>query len=68
MEVDREMMIEIAVAVVAVGAFIIALVLIGIQFNEHGLSDQGGLAIIGAIVAFIFLMTGVGYWLSSREA
>lgn len=68
MELDRETMIEAGVAIVTVGAFIVALVLIGLRFDEGGLSDQGGLALVAAIVAFIFVMTGIGYWLSSREA
>lgn len=67
MDLDRETVIEAAVAIVTVGAFIVALAVIGVYFNDGGLSDEGGLALVAAIVAFIFVMTGVGYWLSSRE-
>lgn len=67
MELDRETILEAGVAIVTVGAFIIALVFIGVSFDDRGLSDQGGLALVVAIVAFIFVMTGIGYWLSSRE-
>lgn len=67
MQVERETVIETVVSVVGVGLFIGMLVLIGLEFNQNGLTDTGAFAIISAIVLFILLMTGVGYWLSARE-
>lgn len=67
MEIERETIVELVVSAVGVGLFISALVVIGISFNQNGLSGQGALALIVSIVLFIVLMTAVGYWLSSRE-
>jgi hypothetical protein len=64
---DRETKLEIGVGVVGVGGFILALVLIGIQYGGNGLSEQGGNALIGAFVGFIVSMTALGYWLSGQR-
>jgi hypothetical protein len=64
---DRETKLEIGVGVVGVGGFILALVLIGIQYGDGGLGEQGGIALIGAFVGFIFAMTALGYWLSGQR-
>jgi hypothetical protein len=64
---DRETKLEIAAGAVGVGGFILALVLIGEQYGGDGLSEAGGTALIGAIVAFIIAMTALGYWLSRQR-
>ena len=67
MEVEREMVIETVVSVLGVGLFIGLLVLAGLLYNQNGLTETGAFAIIGSIVLFVLVMTGVGYWLSARE-
>lgn len=68
MEIDREMLVQIGVSLVGVGVFIGAIVVIGLFFTDNGLTEQGALGLIGAIILFILVMTGLGYWLSAREA
>ena len=69
MEMERETVIEIVVSVGAVGLFLAAIVAIGTTYGEGGLlGEQGGTALVGAIAAFIVLMSLVGYWLSGRTS
>jgi hypothetical protein len=64
---DRETKLEIGVGTVGVGGFILALVLIGIQYGGDGLSEQGGTALLGSFVGFILAMSALGYWLSGQR-
>lgn len=68
MQVERELVIETAVSVFGVGLFIALLVIVGLQFSRDGLTETGAYGVIGAIVVFVLVMTGVGYWLSTRES
>lgn len=68
MEIERETVVEAAVSLAGVGSFIVLLVFIGLQFNNRGLTETGGLALIAAIVLFVVVMTVIGYWLAGREA
>jgi hypothetical protein len=68
MEIDRETVVEAAVSFVAVLVFIGAVALVSLQFGSSGaLSDTGGMAMVGAIVLFVLVMTGVGFWFASKE-
>lgn len=67
MELDRETVTEIVVSVGGVALFIAALVVVGLTYNQDGFSDEGGLVLIGLVVAFILTFTGIGWWLSSRQ-
>lgn len=65
MEVDREMVREIAVSFAAVGVFVAVIVAIGATYwNGTDLDEQGALALVGSILLFVVVMTGVGYYLS----
>ncbi len=66
MELDRETVTEIVVSVGGVALFIAALVLVGLTFNDDGFTETGGLALVGLVVGFIVVFTGIGWWLSSR--
>ncbi|MDY6819626.1 MAG: hypothetical protein SVG88_13285 [Halobacteriales archaeon] len=68
MEIERETVIEAAVSLAGVGSFIILLIVIGLLFNNGGLSGQGGFAVLGAIVFFVIVMSVIGYWLAGRES
>ncbi|MFD1586710.1 hypothetical protein ACFR9U_06920 [Halorientalis brevis] len=68
MEIERETVVEAAVSFVAVLVFIGAVALVGMEFQTNGgISETGGLAIVGAIVVFVFVMAGVGVWFASQE-
>jgi hypothetical protein len=69
MNIERETVVEAGVSFAAVLVFIAAVVGVGTAFGTDGgnLSGTGGLAVLGAVVLFIAVMTGVGYWLSSQE-
>ncbi len=68
MEIERETVVEAAVSFAAVLVFIGAVALVGMQFQTNGgISETGGLAIVGTIVLFVFVMGGVGVWFASKE-
>lgn len=65
MEIDAEMRRKIVVSLVAVGFFVALIIGIGTAFGgPAGFGGTAGLALIGSIVLFIFVMAGVGLWLS----
>ncbi len=64
MDVDRDTVVEIVVSVGAVGLFVAVLLGIGTAYNQSGFSSDGGVALVGAITAFVVLMTLVGVGLA----
>lgn len=64
MDIERETIVEIIVSVGAVGLFVAVLVGIGDAYNQGGLSADGGIALVGAIVAFVIGMSIVGLGLA----
>lgn len=62
--IERDRLIEIFVSVTAVVIFVALLVFIGSQYNDEGFGPEGGLAMLGAIVAFVILMTIIGLGLA----
>lgn len=64
MDIERETIVEIVVSVGAVGLFVAVLVGIGDAYNQGGLSADGGIALVGAIVAFVIGMSIVGIGLA----
>ncbi|HKJ59684.1 MAG TPA: transporter [Halobacteriales archaeon] len=68
MAIERETLIDVVVSLLAVGGFIVAVLLVGLSYGDGGLSGQGALALVALIVGFIVVMTAAGYWLSGREA
>jgi uncharacterized membrane protein len=67
MELDRETVTEIVVAVGGVLLFIATLVVVGLTFKNDGFSETGGLVLVGLVAGFIVVFTGIGWWLSSRQ-
>lgn len=63
---DRDTVVEIAVALVGVGALAGIIMLIGSIYGQDGLTGQGGLALVGAIAFFIVFMSAIGLALSQR--
>jgi hypothetical protein len=61
MELQEGMPRKIAISFVAVAVFVGLVFGIGTTFGDSGLGPTGGLAMVAAIVLFIFLMAGVGF-------
>lgn len=57
---------EAGIAVVAVAVFVAILSAAG-TMSDNGLTETGAYTVVGGMVAFILLMAGVGYWLSTKE-
>lgn len=68
MDVERETLVEAGLSVGAVAVFVVALVVVGLVFGSDGIGGAGALAVVGAIVLFVAVMTGVGYWLAHRPS
>lgn len=66
MEIERETLVEIVSSVGAVLLFVVVLFAIGVLFNDNGFTQSGALALVGAIIGFILLMSGVAFFLSTR--
>lgn len=69
MDVDRETVVEVVVSVGAVGLLVAVIIGIGQVYNQGGLSAGGGVALVGAIAAFVVMMAligvGLAYYLNS---
>ncbi|WP_232686893.1 DUF7472 family protein [Halobacterium zhouii] len=57
---------EAGIAVGAVAVFVAILSVAG-TMGDNGLTETGAFTVVGGIVAFILLMAGVGYWISTKE-
>ncbi|WP_232703445.1 DUF7472 family protein [Halobacterium wangiae] len=57
--------LEAGVAIVSVLVFIG--ILVGGATMADGSGQTAAYTVVGAIVAFILLMAGVGYWLSTKQ-
>jgi hypothetical protein len=60
MELEEGMPQKIGLSVAVVLVFIVAFVWIGLQFSDNGLTATGGLAMVAALVLFIFAFAVVG--------
>jgi hypothetical protein len=64
--VDKETRREILTGVGSVGLFIALLAWVGATYGNGSLTQTGALAVVGVIVLFVLLMTGVGYWMAQQ--
>ena len=68
MELDRETQLQIAVSTLGVAVFIAAAVYVSSMYTSNGgLSEQGGIAIVGVIGLFVVVMTLAGLWLERQN-
>jgi hypothetical protein len=63
---DRDAVVEAAVAFVGVATLAGLIIAIGSAYNDEGLSGDGGLALVGAIAFFVVFMSAIGLFLSRR--
>jgi polyferredoxin len=68
MDIERETIAQIAISAIAFATFIAASVFVSLTYsaNDH-LTQQGGVAIIGAIGLFVVVMLGAGIWMERQE-
>lgn len=67
MDVEREMVVEIAASAAAVGLFVAVIVGIGTAYGGGAdLTNQGAIALVVAITGFVLVMALVGYFLAGR--
>lgn len=76
MDVERETLVEAAVATVGVGVFIALVMFIGTLFGAHEtvdsgvsttLGETGALALVAGMAVFIVLMGALGLWVTHRQ-
>jgi lipopolysaccharide export LptBFGC system permease protein LptF len=68
MEIERETIVEAAVAAVGVAVFIAVTVVAGSMSNgTTGLTETGALVLVAGIAVFVVVMSALGLWLSTRE-
>ena len=63
MDIERETVVEAGVSLAAAAVFIVAVLVVGMQFRSNGgITGTGGLAVVGTIGFFVFLMAAVGVY------
>lgn len=68
MEIERETIVEAVVALVGVGVFIAIAAAAGTMSNGGtSLSDTGAMTLVGGMIAFVVVMSAIGFYLSTRE-
>lgn len=68
MEIEEGMGRKIVLSIVAVVLFIASFVVVGTTFGSaDGLTETGGLALLGALVGFILLMGALGVYFASQD-
>lgn len=63
---DRDAVVEAAVAFVGVATLAGLIVTIGSVYYDDGLSSDGGLALVGAVAFFVVFMSVIGLFLARR--
>ena len=62
-DLEEGMVKKIVVSVVTVAVFVGLILFIGVNYNDGGLGNTGGLALVATIALFILVMAGVGVYL-----
>ena len=63
---DRDAVVEAAVAFVGVATLAGLIITIGSVYYDDGLSSDGGLALVGAVAFFVVFMSAIGLFLARR--
>lgn len=66
MDIERDTVVEIAISVTAVVLFALAILAIGTQYYDNGFSQEGAVALVGAVAGFVVVMSIAGYVLAGR--
>jgi polyferredoxin len=68
MDIERETLVQVAISTVAFIVFVGAAVFVASSYSANGvLSQQGGVALVGAIGLFVVVMLGAGLWMERQQ-
>lgn len=67
MDIERETVVEAAIGIGSVLAFLVALWILGEVYYDGSFGREGALALVGTIIAFIVFLAGVGYYLAQQK-
>ena len=68
MEIERETLVQIVISTIAFVTFVGASVYVASTYSTNGaLSQQGGVALVGAIGLFVVVMLGAGLWMERQQ-
>ena len=68
MEIEREVLVQIVISTIAFATFVAAAVFVATTYSANGaLTEQGGVALIGAIGLFVIVMLGAGVWMERQN-
>ncbi|WP_181685291.1 DUF7472 family protein [Halorhabdus salina] len=64
---DRKTQLQIGVSIAVVLAFLGVLAVLSTSFSTNGrMTENGGYALVAALLGFVFVLSGAGLWISSR--
>lgn len=68
MEIEEGMGRKIVLSIAAVLLFIASFIFVGTSYGgADGLTETGGLALLGALIGFILLMGALGVYFASQD-
>ena len=68
MDIEREAIVQTAISAIALVTFVAASVYVATTYSANGgLTEQGGVALVGAIGLFVVVMLGAGLWLERQN-
>jgi polyferredoxin len=68
MEIERETLVQVAISTLGFVTFVGAAMYVASTYSTNGgLSEQGGVAIVGAIGLFVVVMLGAGLWMERQR-
>jgi peptidoglycan/LPS O-acetylase OafA/YrhL len=68
MDLERETIVQIVVSTLAVATFVVAAVYVSTTYTVNGaLTEQGGVALVGAIGLFVLVMMVAGLHLERSD-
>lgn len=67
MDIEEGMGRKIVLSIAAVVLFIVSFIVVGATFGGNELTETGGLAMLGSLIAFILLMGVLGLYFASQD-
>lgn len=68
MDIERETLVQVAISTLAFGTFVAAATFVATSYSANGaLTEQGGVALVGAVGLFVVVMLGAGLWMERQN-